>query len=123
VYSPDGNPIPGNRQLIHNEKGVFHEVKVLTTGSLRLGPRRQDIEAHNVHPPDRWVIPLTPVHSQNAVVQPVVDNEETQPITDSADENPLPYISTPITSDTSSPTIDTPVGDTTIRLHPIPDYL
>jgi hypothetical protein len=37
VYSSDSNPIPGNRQLIHNEKGVFHEVKVLTTGSLRLG--------------------------------------------------------------------------------------
>jgi hypothetical protein len=114
VYSPDRNPIPGNRQLIHNERGVFHEVKVLVTGSLRLGPRCQDIEAHNVHPPDRWVIPITPVHPQDAVVQPEVDNEETQPIADSTDEDPLPYIKTPIASSTPSPTDSTPDGDTTI---------
>jgi hypothetical protein len=123
VHSPDGNPIPGNRQLIHNSRGVFHQVKVSTTGSLRLGPRRQDIEAHNIQPPDRWVTPLTPVYPLDAVIQPVVDNEETQPIADNADEIPLPYISTPTMSDTSSSTTNSPVDDTTVRLHPIPDYL
>ena len=61
VHSPDGNPVQGNRELIHNEKGVFHEAKVLKTGNLRLGPRRKDIEEHNVHPPDRWSVPITPV--------------------------------------------------------------
>ena len=50
VFSPDGNPIPGNRQLIHNEKGIFHEVKISATGLLKLGPRRRDVEVHNITP-------------------------------------------------------------------------
>ena len=45
VFAPEGNPVPGKRHLIHNKRGIFHEVKILATGRLKLGPRCQDIEA------------------------------------------------------------------------------
>jgi hypothetical protein len=51
VYSESGSPTPGNRQPIHNQRGIFHEVKVSNkTGLLKLGRRRQDVEAHNITP-------------------------------------------------------------------------
>ena len=94
VFSLDGNPIPGNRQLIHNRKGVYHEVKVLTTGSLRLGPRRKDIEAHNVHPPDRWSIPITPTLASDPLAQ-LTASSSTEP---NKDQDPFPHIDTPVES-------------------------
>ena len=57
VFSPNADPVPGKRFPIHNAEGVFHEVKISTTGRLKLGPRRKDIEAHNVYPPDQWTQP------------------------------------------------------------------
>jgi hypothetical protein len=62
VYSESGSPTPGNRQPIHNQKGIFHEVQISNkTGLLKLGRRRQDVEAHNINPPDRWLEPPTPI--------------------------------------------------------------
>ena len=39
VFSSDADPVPGKRFPIHNAKGIFHEVKISTTGRLKLGPR------------------------------------------------------------------------------------
>jgi hypothetical protein len=46
VFSPDGNPVEGNQYPVHNAKGVFHNVRISSTGLLKLGDRRRDIESH-----------------------------------------------------------------------------
>jgi hypothetical protein len=62
VYAPDGIPALGKRHPVHNQKGIFHKVKISSvSGKLKLGPRRQDIEAHNINPPDRWLELPTPI--------------------------------------------------------------
>jgi hypothetical protein len=117
VYAPDGVPAPGKRHPIHSEKGIFHEVKISPTGRLKLGPRRQDIEAHNINPPNCWLEPPTPTPLLSPHTQIVEDRareiEEAQNNDDSR-ENPLPRIDTPIVSDTLSPTTSTPNDDTVI---------
>ena len=117
MHSPDGNPVQGNRELIHNEKGVFHEAKVLKTGNLRLGLRQKDIEEHNVHPPDHWSVPVTPVLALDPVEQPTTSSG-TNP---DESEDPFPYIDTPSNSSPTTP-VDSSSDNLTITLHPIPDY-
>ena len=81
VFAPDGNPIPGNRQPIpgnrqpiHNKKGVYHKLKISTAGKIKLGPRRKNIEAHNVHTPDCSSIPITPTIPQDPLAQIVASS-------------------------------------------------
>ena len=39
VFSPDGNPVEGNRYPVHNARGVFHNLRISSTGLLKLGDR------------------------------------------------------------------------------------
>jgi hypothetical protein len=34
VFLPNKNPVEGNRHLVHNAKGVFHNLKISTTVDL-----------------------------------------------------------------------------------------
>ena len=107
VFSPDGNPVEGNRYPIHNAKGVFHNLRISNTGLLKLGDRRRDIEAHNVTPPDRWVEPPTPIVFQSITTEFIASQEAARAERQESDDsqgNPLPYIATPVVSDLSTPT-------------------
>jgi hypothetical protein len=125
VFAPNGVPEEGKRFLIHNAKGVYHNLQISRTGLLRLGDRRRDAEAHNVHPPNRWSEPPTPIEFNSITNQYLAEQDaraaEHQEVDDSQ-ENLLPRIDTPIVSDPSTPTT---VADdnSVIRLHPIPDYI
>jgi hypothetical protein len=118
VYSETGSPTPGDRQPVHNQKGIFHEVKISNkTGLLKLGRRRQDVEAHNINPPDRWLEPPTPTPSLSPNRQWLEDRarevEERRTERVSLEEL-LPRIDTPVVSEASTPTTSTPNDDTVI---------
>ena len=130
VFSPNKDPAPGKRFPIHNAKGVFHEVKISTTGRLKLGPRRKDIKAHNVYPPDQWTQPQAstpPPFSPH--VQFIVDRareiaarQAPQPEQTFEEETPRP--DTPeVSAPSSSNATTNPSDDPVIRLAPIPSYL
>jgi hypothetical protein len=50
LWHPDGElKFDGRQKLIHNNKGIYHELKWRQkTGELALSTRREDIELHNV---------------------------------------------------------------------------
>ena len=50
LYHPDKEvKFDGKQRLIHNNRGVYHELKWKPkTGELALSTRREDIEIHNV---------------------------------------------------------------------------
>ena len=130
VFSPNADSVPGKRFPIHNAKGVFHEVKISTTGRLKLGPRRKDIEAHNVYPPDQWTQPraqtppLLSPHVQFIVdrAREIAERRSPQPDQASSEETPCP--NTPeVSAASSSDTTTNPSDDPVIRLAPIPSHL